>query len=133
MFDAHFSDFGRFDACIDIQVAERIINAVNTENNETRTINIPAFNGKYSRVYTHFSPVKLLQRHENRRESEIFHDASSLMEKPIENWINREWNVSIEIEGQDKLTDHKDFGVDFASLNITSVLEQDFILVRDIL
>ena len=40
------------------------------------------------------------------------------------------WNISVDVNGEDKLTDHKDFGLDFEALNITNVLVQDFILVR---
>ena len=124
-FDAQFTDFGRYEACIDIEVAARNINAVNTLNNKTSQIIVPAFIGKYIRV---FSTLSLPPS--NLSSTEIKSTLHPVQERP--NFAKRKWNISIEMQGQDHLTDHKDYGMEdiFASLNITDVLLQDFILVR---
>ena len=123
-FDAQFTDLGRYDACIDIEVAERIIYAVNKQNNETKKIIVPAFKGKYSRVYSTLSLSSSLLSH-----PETTSELHSRQKRS--NFPERIWNISIEIQGKDILTDHKDFGLDFAALNITDVLLQDFILVSN--
>ena len=40
-----------------------------------------------------------------------------------------EWTINVDVEGEDKLSNHKDFGLDFDDLGVTNVLAQDLILV----
>ena len=121
-FDAQFTDFGRYEACVDIEVAQRNINAVNMLNNKTIQIIVPAFKGKYIRVYSTLSLPP-----SNLSSTEITSTLHPIQERS--NFAKRNWSITIEIQGKDHLTDHKDFGMDFDSLNITDVLLQDFILV----
>ena len=125
-FDARWTDFGRYEACVDIQVAERNITVINNKNPENSTeILIPAFTGKYTRLFSAFTPNKG-SHSETQKEKlqQLSTDSFLTTLKP-----KRKWNISVVTDGQDKLSDHKDFGIDFEALGITNVLTQDFILV----
>ena len=58
-FDARWTDFGRYEACVDIEVAERDITVINNDDhNKSHEIIIPAFNGKYTRLFYSYAPNK---------------------------------------------------------------------------
>ena len=120
-FDAQWTDFGRYEACVDIQVAERNITVFNNNNPEiSQEILIPAFTGKYTRLFSSFTPNK----GSKKKLQQLSADSILTTLKP-----QKKWNISVVIDGPDKLSDHKDFGIDFEALGITNVLTQDFILV----
>ena len=125
-FDARWTDFGRYDACVDIQVAERNITGINNNNPEkSQEILIPAFTGKYTRLFSAFTPNKGSHSGTQKKKlQQMSEDSISTTVKP-----QGKWNISVVTDGPDKLSDHKDFGIDFEALNITNVLTQDFILV----
>ena len=125
-FDGRWTDFGRYEACVDIEVAERHITA--TSKIANKTIDIPAFTGKYIRLFSTFTPNKnnLNEMHSSDDKMDQF--TPNTTASPFRpTW---EWTIDVEIEGEDKLSDHKDFGINFTALGITNVLAQDFLLVN---
>ena len=135
LYDGHFTDFGRYDACINIEVAERIINASNIETNETKSIIIPAFHGKYARLYTQFSPsTNIFQAYTNPNNKKVFATPSPQDARSTFRTTRKHiWDIDIDVQGEDDLSYHKDFGLDFESKNITNTLIQDLILVGQIM
>ena len=127
-FDARWTDFGRYDACVDLEVAERNVTAIDTNHpKKPHEILIPAFTGKYFRLFSAFTPSQgshLGALHFRIQRSIGTSDATATTSKPRSNW-----NISVIQNGEDKLSNHKDFGLDFEALGITNVLLQDFILV----
>ena len=135
LYDGHFTDFGRYDACINIEVAERIINASNIETNETKSIIIPAFHGKHARLYTQFSPSSnIFQTDMNPYNNKVFATPSPQDTRSTFRTTRKHiWDINIDVQGEDDLSYHKDFGLDFESLNINNTLMQDLILVNQIM
>ena len=135
-FDGQFTDLGRYEACINIQVARRAIKAVNTQNNETTQITTPKFNGKYARVFSKFTQGKLgpnlLQDKKMYSNGSLGSTSDKHFTSKLYDLFETEWNIDISIQGEDHLTYHKDFGIDFASLNVTNPLLQDFLVVPTI-
>ena len=132
-FDGNLIDFGRYEACINIEVAERSLNALSTENGERRKIIFPTFHGKYARVFLEFNMTELYgvvakigkKGSSTRKQiTTTFHTSEN-----FPNSLKEMWNITFNVPSRDHLTDHNDFRKDFASLNITDVLVQDFILV----
>ena len=134
LYDGHFTDFGRYDACINIEVAERIINASNVETHEIKSITIPAFHGKHARIYTQFSPSSsLFQTYMNLDNKQIIATPSPEEARfAFRTTRKHNWTIDIDVQGEDDLSYHKDFGLDFESMNITNTLMQDLILVYQI-
>ena len=131
LYDGHFSDFGRYDACVNIEVAERVINVSNIETNDTISITIPAFHGKHARLYTHFSPASnIFQTYMNPNHKKVFATPSPQDARSTRKHI---WDIDVDVQGEDDLSYHKDFGLDFESKNITNPLMQDLILVGQIM
>ena len=125
-FDGRWTDFGRYEACVDIEVAERHITA--TSKIANKTIDIPAFTGKYIRLFSTFTPNKNSLNKMHSSDDEMDHFTPNTTASPFRpTW---EWTIDVEIEGEDKLSDHKDFGINFTALGITNVLAQDFLLVN---
>ena len=128
-FDARWTDFGRYEACVDIEVAERNITVINNnDHNTSQEIIIPAFNGKYARLFYEYSPNKAIHdlvQSSDKGMQYVSSNPSTATFKP-----KQKWNISVDVNGEDKLSDHKDFGLDFEALGIDNVLAQDFILVR---
>ena len=135
LYDGHFSDFGRYDACVNIEVAERVINASNIETNETKSIIIPAFHGKHARLYTQFSPSSnIFQTYMNPNNKKVFVTPSPQDARSTFRTTRKHiWDIDIDVQGEDDLSYHKDFGLDFESKNITNTLIQDLILVGQIM
>ena len=123
-FDGRWTDFGRYEACVDIEVAERHITA--TSKIANKTIDIPAFTGKYIRLFSTFTPNKnsLNEKHSSDDKMGFTQNTTASPFRPT--W---EWTINVDVEGEDKLSDHKDFGLDFDDLGVTNVLAQDLILV----
>ena len=125
-FDGRWTDFGRYEACVDIEVAERHITA--TSKIANKTIDIPAFTGKYIRLFSTFTPNKNNLNKMHSSDDKMDHFTPNTTASPFRpTW---EWTIDVEIEGEDKLSDHKDFGINFTALGITNVLAQDFLLVN---
>ena len=135
LYDGHFTDFGRYDACINIEVAERMIHASNIETNETKSITIPAFHGKHARLYTQFSPSSnIFQTDMNPYNNKVFATPSPQDTRSTFRTTRKHiWDIDIDVQGEDDLSYHKDFGLDFESLNINNTLMQDLILVNQIM
>ena len=135
-FDGGLIDYGRYDACINIEVANRSLSALNTENGVRRKQFFPAFHGKYASVSLEFKLTELYRMgakisskgsSDSSKTNQIMATFDKL-ESATEP-LKEHWNITFRIQGRDRLTDHYDFRMDFASLNITDLLVQEYILV----
>ena len=133
-FAGQLIDFGRYEACINIEVAQRVATAVNNQNVERTEIIFPAFRGKYARVFSEFNITELYRiaaKFDRKARLQRLQTTANIQgSEIILNSSKENFHISFTPQGRDDLSGHQDYNLDFASLNITDVLVQDFLLVR---